>query len=63
MFRFTAPAPRALAASAAFVLIAAAATAQATPSSTPQNRGTRRLNANRQARIARNIADEYTHRW
>lgn len=63
MFRFTAPAPRALAASAAFVLIAATATAQATSSSTPQNRGTRRLNANRQARIARNIADEYSHRW
>ena len=63
MFRFTAPAPRALAASATFVLIAATAAAQATPSSTQQNRGTRRINANRQARIARNIADEYSHRW
>ncbi|MEG9432973.1 hypothetical protein [Terriglobus sp. ADX1] len=61
MFRFTAPAPRALAASAALVLFAATATAQAT-SSTP-TRGSRRLNANRQARIARNIADAYSHRW
>jgi len=61
MFRFTAPAPRALAASAALVLFAATATAQAT-SSTP-TRGSRRQNANRQARIARNIADAYSHRW
>ncbi|MEZ2345681.1 hypothetical protein [Terriglobus sp. RCC_193] len=61
MFRFTAPAPRALAASAALVLFAATATAQAT-SSTP-TRSSRRQNANRQARIARNIADAYSHRW
>ncbi|SDF32964.1 hypothetical protein [Terriglobus roseus] len=61
MFRFTAPAPRALAASAAFILFAATATAQAT-SSTP-TRSSRRQNANRQARIARNIADAYSHRW
>jgi hypothetical protein len=61
MFRFTAPAPRALAASAALVLFAATAAAQAT-SSTP-TRSSRRQNANRQARIARNIADAYSHRW
>ncbi len=61
MFRFTAPAPRALAASAAFVLLTATASAQAAPSTPP--RTVRRINASRQARIARNIADAYSHRW
>jgi len=61
MFRSTFPAPRALTVCAASVLLAATAAAQSAPS-TP-SRSVRRLNASRQARIARNIADEYSHRW
>lgn len=61
MFRFAAPAPRALAATAAFLLLCSAAAAQ-TASST-QAPGARRRNASRQARIARNIQDAYSHKY
>lgn len=63
MFRFTAPAPRALAATAVFLVLAATAAAQAAPSGTPAPGRSRRMNANRKARIERNIADAYSHRW
>lgn len=63
MFRFTAPAPRALAASAAFLVLSATALAQAAPSGTAAPGRSRRLNATRKARTERNIADAYSHRW
>ncbi len=63
MFRFTIQAPRALAATAAFVLLSAtAAQGQTAPNGTPLPTRARR-NASRQTRIARNIQDAYSHRW
>jgi hypothetical protein len=63
MFRFTIQAPRALAATAAFVLLSATvAQAQTAPNGTPLPTRARR-NASRQSRIARNIQDSYSHRW
>lgn len=62
MFRFTAPAQRAFAATAAFVLLSATAAAQVAPAGTPAP-GARRRNASRLQRAARNIQDAYTHRW
>jgi hypothetical protein len=57
MFRFTIQAPRALAATAAFVLLSATvAQAQTAPNGTPLPTRARR-NASRQSRIARNIQD------
>lgn len=60
MFRFTFAAPRALVTTAVLsaTLFAAAAGAQTAPRQTVSRR-----NANRQARIARNIQDAYSHRW
>ena len=63
MFRFTAPAPRALLATAAFLFVSAAAFAQAAPNSTAAPGRSRRITANRKARIQRNIEDTYSHRW
>jgi hypothetical protein len=60
MFRSTAPALRALTTTAAFFLISSVAAAQVAPAGTA---GIRRRNASRQARIARNIQDSYSHRW
>jgi hypothetical protein len=63
MFRFTAPAPRALTATAAFLLLSAVASAQLAPNGAPAPGRSRRINANRRARIQRNIEDSYSHRW
>jgi hypothetical protein len=63
MFRFTVPAPRALLATAAFFFVTSAAIAQAAPNGTPAPGRSRRINANRKARIQRNIEDAYSHRW
>ncbi|AFL88969.1 opacity protein [Terriglobus roseus DSM 18391] len=63
MFRFTEPAPRALLATAALFFVSTAAFAQAAPNGTPAPGRSRRVNANRRARIQRNIEDAYTHRW
>ena len=63
MFRFTIQAPRALAATAAIVLLSATvAQAQTAPNGAPLPTRARR-NASRQSRIARNIQDSYSHRW
>lgn len=63
MFRITAPAPRALLAGSALFLSSVVAFAQAAPSGTPAPGISRRIRANRQARIARNIQDSYSHRY
>ncbi len=62
MFRFTASAPRALLATAALVLSSSAAFAQTTSTGAPAPTRSRR-NASRQSRMARNIADAYSHKW
>jgi hypothetical protein len=64
MFRFTTQAPRALAATAAFVLLTATAAQAQTTAPNGQPLPTRaRRNATRQSRIARNIQEEYSHKW
>src|SRR4051812_22404707 len=65
MFRFTAPAPRALAVTAAIFLATVAASAQLAPrgAAAPVQGRSRRINANRRARIQRNIEDAYSHKW
>jgi hypothetical protein len=62
MFRFTRPAPLALLASTALVLVSGAALAQTTSSGAPGQTRARR-NLTRQNRIARNISDAYSHKW
>jgi hypothetical protein len=63
MFRFTIQAPRALAATAAFLLLSTTAVeAQTAPNGAPLPTRSRR-NASRQSRIARNIHDSYSHKW
>ncbi len=63
MFRFTASAPRALLSIAALSLVTVTAFAQTAPAGTPAPGVSRRIKANRQARIQRNILDTYSHRW
>ncbi|MGI4757977.1 MAG: hypothetical protein ACRYGF_14140 [Janthinobacterium lividum] len=63
MFRFTVPAPRAILSSAALLIATASAFAQAAPSGTPAPGVSRRIRANRQARVQRNILDTYSHRY
>ena len=63
MFCFTTRAPRALLAAAVCSAVSATAFAQAAPSGTPAPGISRRIRANRQARIQRNIQDAYSHRY
>jgi hypothetical protein len=63
MFRFTTRAQRALLAAAVCTAISATAAAQAAPSGTPAPGASRRIRANRQARIQRNIQDAYSHKY
>lgn len=61
-FRFTALAQRALLAAACSAITATAA-AQVAPSGTPAPGISRRIRANRQARVERNIKDAYSHKY
>ena len=63
MFCFTKQAQRALLAAAVCSAISATAAAQAAPSGTPAPGVSRRIRANRQARIQRNIQDAYSHKY
>ncbi len=72
MFRFTLPALRAPLAAAVLVALYSAAWGQAAPAGTtqtapaPRTSGptvSSRVRANRQARVARNIQETYSHRW
>lgn len=63
MFRFTTRAQRALLAVAVCSAITTSAAAQAAPSGTPAPGVSRRIRANKQARIARNIQESYSHKY
>ncbi len=64
MFRFAAPARHALLSMAALLTVATNAFAQTAPSTAPAPGSvSRRIRANRQARVQRNILDTYSHRY
>ena len=63
MFCVTTRAQRALLAAFVCSAVSATAAAQAAPSGTPAPGVSRRIRANRQARIQRNIQDAYSHKY
>jgi hypothetical protein len=63
MFRFTTRAQRALLIAAVCSAVSLTAAAQVAPSGTPAPGASRRIRANRQARVQRNIQDAYSHKY
>ncbi len=64
MFRFAVPARRALLSLVTLLLLTSGLFAQTAPSTAPAPGGvSRRIRANRQARVQRNIQDTYSHRY